>query len=308
MIQTENLCKRYGRHLAVRDLNLFIRRGTVFGLVGENGAGKTTTLSVLATLTTPTSGRAYVNGFEVMGDPAGVRRSIGYMPDSFGVYDDISCAEYLQFYAECYRVPRTIAEARCHEYLDWVGLSDQRDTYVNHLSRGMQQRLEIARCLMHDPPVLILDEPTSGLDPRSRIEVRQVLKRLRELGKTMIISSHILHELSEVADEIGMMRHGELIAVASVEVLRSHTSAYRRLRLEGDADFARWSAVLREDPRVMDVHPAAGGVEVLYAGTVLQQADLLARLVRAGIGVTQFVEQPTDIEALFLRLTEEGLA
>ncbi|MCL6515943.1 ABC transporter ATP-binding protein [Alicyclobacillus sp.] len=304
MIQTQHLCKRYGSHQAVRDLNLFIRRGTVFGLVGENGAGKTTTLSMLATLTTPSAGRAYVNGFEVMQDPAGVRHSIGYMPDSFGVYDDISCTEYLLFYAECYRVPRTVAEARADAYLEWVGLADRRNTYVNHLSRGMQQRLEIARCLMHDPPVLILDEPTSGLDPRSRLEVRQVLRRLRELGKTMIVSSHILQELSEVADEIGVMRRGELVAVASVDVLRHHSSAHRWLRLCGEADDEAWRGALKGDPRVVEVRPVDGGMEVLYAGTVAQQAELLERVIRAGIPVTQFVEQATDIEELFLRLTD----
>ncbi|MCL6593851.1 MAG: ABC transporter ATP-binding protein, partial [Alicyclobacillus sp.] len=219
MIQTDHLSKWYGRSAAVKDLNLYVRRGTILGLVGENGAGKTTTLSILATLTTPTSGRAYVNGYEVSRHPQGVRRSIGYMPDAFGVYDDIRVEEYLTFYAECYRVPRRLTQARCREYLDWVGLWEHRDKYVNNLSRGMQQRLEIARCLMHDPPVLILDEPTSGLDPRSRMEVRGVLAKLRQLGKTILISSHILHELSEIADEIGILRGGELVALAALDVV-----------------------------------------------------------------------------------------
>ncbi|MBX5437316.1 MAG: ABC transporter ATP-binding protein [Alicyclobacillaceae bacterium] len=304
MIETRNLCKRYGRVTAVHNLNLFIRRGTVFGIVGENGAGKTTTLSMLATLTPPSSGKAFVNGFEIRRQSAEVRRSIGYMPDSFGVYDDLTADEYLEFYADCYQVPKSVSASRRRELLAWVNLEDKRDTYVNALSRGMQQRLEIARCLMHDPAVLILDEPSSGLDPRSRIELRAVLQRLRTLGKTILISSHMLHELSEIADEIGIIRGGELAAVAAVDVMRAHTSAYRTLRIQGAASAQQWESVLSRDSHVAGLTLEKDGVEVLYAGTLEQQAELLRRLVDAGIPVYQFAEQPTDIEELFLRLTE----
>jgi ABC-2 type transport system ATP-binding protein len=304
MIYTQNLVKRYGKTNAVKNLNLHIRRGTVFGIVGENGAGKTTTLSMLATLTSPTSGRAYINGYEVSKNPQDVRRSIGYMPDSFGVYDDITAEEYLQFYADCYGVPQTLTKIRCHDYLEWVGLQDKRKTYVNALSRGMQQRLEIARCLMHDPPVLILDEPSSGLDPRSRIEMRTVMNRLRTLGKTILVSSHILHELSEIADEIGVIRDGELAAVASVGVLRAQTTAYRTLRIVGVASTQAWEQVLAKDSHIVSYTVLQTGVEVLYGGTQSQQADFLKMLLREGIEVYQFAEQPTDIENLFLRLTE----
>ncbi|MCL6549256.1 MAG: ABC transporter ATP-binding protein [Alicyclobacillus sp.] len=308
MIETRNLCKRYGRVTAVNNLNLFIRRGTVFGIVGENGAGKTTTLSMLATLTPPSSGKAFVNGFEIRRQAQEVRRSIGYMPDSFGVYDDLTAEEYLQFYADCYRVPRSVAEARRRELLAWVNLEDKRDAYVNALSRGMQQRLEIARCLMHDPAVLILDEPSSGLDPRSRIELRAVLQRLRTLGKTIVVSSHILHELSEIADEIGIIRGGELAAVAAVDVMRAHSSAYRTLHITGEAEPKRWETVFSQDPHVAGWSLVRDGVEVLYAGTVQQQAELMRRLVEADVTVFQFAEQPTDIEELFLRLTERPVA
>lgn len=304
MIYTQNLCKRYGKFTAVDHLNLHVRRGTVFGIVGENGAGKTTTLSMLATLTSPTSGRAYINGFEVSKNPQDVRRCIGYMPDSFGVYDDITAEEYLQFYADCYRVPKALAAERAKEYLSWVGLEDKRETYVNALSRGMQQRLEIARCLIHDPPVLILDEPASGLDPRSRIEMRGVLNRLRTLGKTIVISSHILQELCEVSDEIGIMREGQLAAVAAVSVMLNHSTAYRTLHIVADAKPVVWEKAVRPLEHVVDLRFKPDGVEVVFAGTLQQQAELLQYLLDHGVTVYQFRERPTDIEELFLRLTE----
>lgn len=307
MINTQNLCKKFGRHTVVNQLNLDVRAGTVFGIVGENGAGKTTTLSMLVTLTTPTSGRAFVNGHEVTKEPLEVRRSIGYMPDVFGVFDDISCLEYLQFYADCYRVPRPLARRRALEFLSWVGLEDQQAAYVNALSRGMQQRLELARCLMHDPAVLILDEPASGLDPRSRIELRLVLQRLKQSGKTILLSSHILHELVEVSDEMGIMRHGELISVASVDVLKNQTSAYRTLRAMADVTDEKWRRVLHHDPHVGGFSTIPGGVEIQYAGTIGQQVECLDRLVRDGIPIRQFYEHAVDVEELFLRMTERPI-
>ncbi len=306
MIEITNLTKRYGRHVAVNKLNLTVRKGTVFGVVGENGAGKTTTLSMLATLTVPTAGKAVIDGYEVVKESMLVRRTIGYMPDSFGVYDDITCTEYLQFFADCYEVARPIASERAAELLEWVGLTAKKDVYVNALSRGMQQRLELARCLIHDPSVLILDEPTSGLDPRSRIEMRSILQRLRNLGKTVLISSHILHELTSVADEIGVIRGGELAAIASVSVMLQHSSAFRTLWITGSAEPAKWVQVLSHDPHVLEVRHVETGVEVTYAGTVEQQAELMRSLLEAGVVLYQFSERPTDIEQLFLRLTDKA--
>ena len=304
MIFTQNLCKKYGRFTAVQQLNLNVHKGTVLGLVGENGAGKTTTLSMLATLSTPTSGKAYINGFEVTKEPAEVRRSIGFMPDSFGVYDDLTVEEYLRFYADCYHVPDGLIRCRQDDLLARVNLIEKRQTYVNALSRGMQQRLEIARCLMHDPEVLILDEPSAGLDPRSRIELRNVLHQLRNLGKTILVSSHILHELAEFADEIGILRRGELATVAAVGVMLSHTAAYRSLWLTGNVVPAKWDRIFRDDKHVIDISYEQGGVSVLYAGTTEQQSELLRSCIEAGLQLSQFTERPTDIESLFLRLTE----
>lgn len=310
MINTQNLTKRYGKMLAVNEMNLSIGRGTVFGLVGENGAGKTTALSMLATLSTPTSGHAYINDYEVSRNPREVRQSIGYMPDSFGVYDDLTVTEYLRFFADCYQVHRPTIHARTEEYLERVNLMDKRHTYVNALSRGMQQRLEIARCLMHDPEVLILDEPASGLDPRSRIEMREVLHSLRALGKTIVISTHILHELAEVADEIGILRGGELVAVAAIQVMLQHSNAYRTVSLT-TIDDGKWvEQLLLEDKQVLSLETTERGFHLLYAGTEVQQAKLLKHLIDSGVRLTEFAEKPTDIEELFLRLSavQEGFS
>jgi ABC-2 type transport system ATP-binding protein len=305
MIFTQHLTKKYGRVTAVDRLNLSIREGTVFGMVGENGAGKTTTLSMLSTLSTPTSGHAVINGYDVVKNPSAVRHSIGFMPDSFGVYDDLSVDEYLEFYADCYGVDKRVITTRRSDLLERVGLSDKRSTYVNALSRGMQQRLEIARCLMHDPPVLILDEPSSGLDPRSRMEMRGVLRGLREAGKTVIISSHILHELAEIADEIGILRRGKVAAVAAVQVMLQHSSSQRTLWLESRSDRSLIESVLAADGHVTSMEFRDGGVEFVYMGTYEGQSELLAALVAGGVKMTQLTERATDIEALFLRLTSE---
>lgn len=306
MIVTQNLTKKYGRVTAVNRLNLQVHRGTVFGMVGENGAGKTTTLSMLATLSTPTSGHALINGYDVTKHPGMVRKSMAFMPDSFGVYDDLSVEEYLEFYADCYGVPRPTMIKRRHELLEKVQLSDKAQSYVNALSRGMQQRLELARCLMHDPEVLILDEPTSGLDPRSRIEFRNVLLDLRSMGKTVLISSHMLYELSEVADEIGIIRNGELAAVASVKVMLSHSNAYRTLCIRTlTHQQSKLEDLLRDDSHVVNLSYVDNETTVVYAGTLAQQAELVRSLVEAGIQLTQVTERPADIEALFLRLTSE---
>lgn len=309
MIRTENLCKRYNRVEAVHDLNLDVRSGTVFGFVGENGAGKTTTLSILATLMLPTSGRAYVGGAEVTTDPALVRRQIGYMPDVFGVYDDLSVREYLAFYGTAFGVSQPLIESRTKELLAMVNLEEKADADVSALSRGMQQRLGVARCLMHDPPVLILDEPASGLDPRSRIDMREIIKRLREQGKTILISSHILPELAEMCDEIGVIQRGTLVACAAVEVVTARVSGQRQLAFEVLADGSRLADALSGDQGVSDVlSVTATKVEVLYAGTEKDQVQLIHDLALAGYTLKAVHEVGGSLEDLFLRLTQPNLA
>lgn len=305
MIRTENLCKRYSRVEAVHNLNLDVRAGTVFGFVGENGAGKTTTMSILATLTQPTSGRAYVAGAEVTADPAAVRRQIGYMPDSFGVYDDLTVSEYLEFYGTAYAVNARLIEQRTVELLAMVRLTDKADAYVNALSRGMQQRLGVARCLMHDPQVLILDEPASGLDPRSRIDMREIVKRLRERGKTVLISSHILPELADMCDEIGIIQHGQLVACAAVEVVAARANGQRQLAFDLLSQGAQLADVVVAERGVTDVLSRSETcVEILYSGSEEDQVALIRGLTLAGYPLKAIREVGGSLEDLFLRLTE----
>src|SRR5690606_14364145 len=216
MIEIKNLTKRYGTFTALDALTLTIERGTVFGFVGPNGAGKTTTFSILATLIPPTAGDALIDGFSVVRDAKQVRQRIGYMPDFFGVYDQFKTREYLDFYGASYGIPARERERLIPQLLELVRLSDKIDTYVDLLSRGMKQRLCLARSLIHDPEVLILDEPASGLDPRARIEMREIIKELKNMGKTILISSHILPELSVMCDELCIIDRGKLITHDSV--------------------------------------------------------------------------------------------
>src|SRR5277367_3045843 len=211
MIETHDLTKLYGPLYAINRLELKLERGDVFGFIGPNGAGKTTTMRILATLLRPTWGEAYVCGYSIYTKPKEIRRVIGYMPDFFGVYDDMKVIEYLEFFAAAYRIQGPARKKICNEVLELVDLGYKRDALVTSLSRGMTQRLGLARVLLHDPQVLLLDEPASGLDPRARIEIRGLLKRLRDMGKTILVSSHILPELADICNKIGIIEQGCLL-------------------------------------------------------------------------------------------------
>ena len=221
MIEIKGLTKKYGNFYALDHLDLTLGDGTIFGFVGANGAGKTTTFSILATLLAPTSGDAFIDGKSVISEPKEVRKAIGYMPDFFGVYDQLKVDEYLDFYGASYNLPKKNRERLIPELLELVNLTEKRYEYVDLLSRGMKQRLCLARALIHDPNVLILDEPASGLDPRARVEMREIIHRLKGLGKTILISSHILPELAEMCDEIGVIDHGKLIAHGNVAQIQA---------------------------------------------------------------------------------------
>jgi ABC-2 type transport system ATP-binding protein len=307
IVRTEGLVKRYDRTLAVAGIDLSVEQGEIFGLVGPNGAGKTTTLRMLATLLRPSAGNAEIDGWSVTGNPDQVRRVIGFMPDVFGVYDDMKVWEYLDFFARCYGLPAAGRRRMVADLLELVDLGARRDDYVQTLSRGMEQRLCLAHALVHDPKVLLLDEPASGLDPRARVELRELLRELRALGKTILISSHILPELEELCTSVAIVDQGKVLAqgrVADIE-RRLRFGAVLRIRLlaEGEAlEAAR--ARFAGDPDVASatIH-ADGTIELGFRGDDAASARLLADSVAAGLPIVSFAGAASDLEELFLQVT-----
>jgi ABC-2 type transport system ATP-binding protein len=307
IVRTEGLVKRYDGTLAVAGIDLAVEAGEIFGLVGPNGAGKTTTLRILATLLLPSAGTAEIAGHSVTRNPDQVRRVLGFMPDVFGVYDDMKVWEYLDFFARCYGIDAPSRRRMIGDLLELVDLADKRDAYVQTLSRGMQQRLCLAHALVHDPQVLLLDEPASGLDPRARVELRELLRELRALGKTILISSHILPELEELCTSVAIVDQGQVLAqgrVADIERRLRFGAVLRvRLLLEGaeleaardrfalDADVA--TAVILDD----------GTIELGFRGDDAASARLLAASVAGGMPIVSFARAASDLEELFLQVT-----
>jgi ABC-2 type transport system ATP-binding protein len=308
VIETRGLVKRYDEQIAVAGVDLVVGPGEIFGLVGPNGAGKTTMMKILATLLAPTAGEALICGIPVMEDPIEVRRRIGYMPDFYGVYDDLRVWEYLDFFARCYRVPAARRAGMIGELLDIVGLADKRDAYVESLSRGMRQRLCLAHTLVHDPQLLILDEPASGLDPRARVEMREILRELRSMGKSILVSSHILPELGEMCTGVGIIDRGQLLRSGSIDEIERSLRAGAVLRIELLSDAEPAAEWLRRDPRVGEIEQQPGDagtteLEVPFDGTLDDQARLLGELIAAGHRVSAFSQATSDLEEIFLKVT-----
>ncbi|MGD8191191.1 ATP-binding cassette domain-containing protein [Brevibacillus ginsengisoli] len=304
MIQTENLSKRYGKLHALTDLSLKIEQGKVFGFIGPNGAGKSTTMMILSTLLAPSSGKAYVAGYDVEKDPKAVRQSLGYMPDFFGVYDNLKATEYLDFYAGAYNIPESKRTSLIADLLELVNLSNKADAYVDSLSRGMKQRLGLARCLVHSPDVLILDEPASGLDPRARIEMREILKQLRSMGKTILISSHILPELSELCDEIGVIEKGRLIACGSVDEVSVGTRGISVMLLKVLEKEELAAKIMQASPYVRRLDNKNSHFRFHFTGSELDKVTLLQQLMAADVPVIHFGESKENLEDVFLAITE----
>jgi ABC-2 type transport system ATP-binding protein len=307
MIEIINLTKQYGSFTALNNLSLKIEKGTVFGFVGPNGAGKTTTFSILSTLLAPSLGTAYVNGYDVTEQPKMVRKHIGYMPDFFGVYDQFKVHEYLDFYGASYGIPRAEREDLMPQLLELVNLSVKKDAYVDSLSRGMKQRLCLSRALIHDPDVLILDEPASGLDPRARIEMRDILKELKSMDKTILISSHILPELAEMCDEIGVIENGELLAHGNVKEIEQKLQGNKIIRVKVNDNLEKAAAFFKEDDSIHNVEvdeEEEGVLHLTYNGTNKEQVYLLKRAVENGLSILTFSQKESNLEDIFMEITK----
>jgi len=314
-IRTINLTRYYGKYPAVQDLNLVVPQGALFGLIGPNGAGKTTTLRMLAGLLQPSSGQIVINEQPTNGDWQELRWQIGYMPDFFGVYDDLVVWEYLDFFARCYNLPANRRTQVVSELLELVDLKDKRDAYVQTLSRGMRQRLCLAHALVHDPAVLLLDEPASGLDPRARVEMRELLRELGAMGKTVVLSSHILSELAELCDSIGIIEKGHLVASGAMEEIRRRVQRGRRLNVRVLSGVDEAERVLHSYPGVGEILRLEGpettaiqDLEMDFEGDEESLAGLLETLVLNKVRVAGFSEDHTGLEELFLSLTKGEVA
>jgi ABC-2 type transport system ATP-binding protein len=304
MIKTQDLTKVYGELRAVNSLTLELNQGDLFGFIGPNGSGKTTTMRMLATLLQPSWGEGYVCDYSIYTHPKEIRRLIGYMPDFFGVYDDMKVIEYLEFFAAAYRIKGPARRKVCEEMLALVDLGYKRDAFVTSLSRGMTQRLGLARVLLHDPQVLLLDEPASGLDPRARIEIRGLLKELSKLGKTIMVSSHILPELADICNKVGIIEKGVLLISADVaDVMRSvRQQPVLDIGVGGDPDAA--AKLLEGHPLVDHIEIRDGRLFVTLVKGVEDYSDLAALLVQGGVKLLTFKLDEINLETAFMALTK----
>jgi len=308
MIELINFTKRYGDLLAVDHLNLKIEPGEMFGFIGPNGAGKSTTIRFLATLLKATGGDGIVNGHRVSREPLAVRRSVGYMPDAFGVYDGMKVWEFLDFFAVAYQIPRARRKQVIGDVLDLLDLTGKRDAFVSGLSRGMKQRLCLAKTLVHDPPVLILDEPASGLDPRARVEVKALLKELRRMGKTILISSHILTELADCCTSIGIIERGKLLMHGPMAEVYHRIRRNRIVTIKFLANREAGISIIRSQPETRDVRIEDHSVTVELAAGDEQVAGLMEKLVAAGVRMHSFGEKEPTLEDVFMLVTKGAVA
>jgi ABC-2 type transport system ATP-binding protein len=302
-VQTIGLSRTYGSMVALDGLTLTVNQGDLFGFIGSNGAGKTTTLRILATFLGPSSGTARVMGDDVVAGADAVRHVIGYMPDFFGVYKDMEVTEYLDFFGACYKIPAAQREKTVGEALELVGLSAKKGSLIGALSRGMQQRLGLARVLIHDPAVLLLDEPASGLDPRARIEMMAILQELQRLGKTIIISSHILSELQTLCNRVAIIEKGRLLYSGPVQTVRDQMSEDRVYWVTVRGETQRAVEVLKAAPGVAKVEPVDGQVKITLANREVDAAALPEILVHNGIRFTGLWEDELGLEEVFMRAT-----
>ena len=313
IIEIHELSKHFARRLAVDNVNVAIESGEIFGLVGPNGAGKTTTMRMLVTLLEPDKGEILVGGHSVRKAPREVRRLIGFMPDSFGVYGDMTVQEYLDFFGACYQVPPAQRLSLINDLLQLVDITHRRDDMVDTLSRGLKQRLGLARVLIHDPSILVLDEPASGLDPRARIEIRELLLEIARLGKTIIFSSHILADVAELCTRVGIMEGGKLVAVGTLDELTEKAVPHRLIRVAflNQIDLEKAQFALSAVPGISSVHEQEGlgkaewlSLEAEFVGDDEALRGVLASLIAQGLPVVHFSEETQNLEEVFMRATQ----
>jgi len=304
MIKTQNLVKDYGNLTAVANLNLSIEQGDIFGFIGPNGAGKTTTMRILVTLLEPTNGTAYIDGLDVRRAGKKVRRLVGYMPDFMGVYDDLKVFEYLEFFAAAFSIERRKRKSIVEGVLELTDLQSKQRATVDSLSRGMQQRLGLARVLIHDPKVLILDEPASGLDPRARIEIRELLRELKRMGKTIMISSHILSELEEICDNIGIIEHGKMVFNGTIAEIRPRLGIQSKVRVKVGANQEKAVELLSALPGISEALIIDDYISVTFQDGKDGDGLIARALVKAKFDVISLEPEQLKLDDAFLQLTK----
>ncbi|MBE6011862.1 MAG: ABC transporter ATP-binding protein [Lachnospiraceae bacterium] len=308
MVEIKNLIKMYGKFTAVDNLNLNIPEGAIYGFVGPNGAGKTTTMKIMSGLLTATGGEVFIDNTDVVKNPLALKEKIGYMPDFFGVYDNLKVSEYMDFYEGAYYIPYNERKELTESLLELVDLSEKKEEYVDSLSRGMKQRLCVARCLIHDPKVVILDEPASGLDPRARIELKEILKQLRQMGKTIIISSHILSELSEMCTHVAIIDRGKIMISGSMADVMRSLSVNRTFNIRPLEKIQELISLLEEKPDVSDIYESTDNVEFSYKGKDEDFALLVKEIILKDIPIINIKEKEGNLEQIFMEVTGSGKA
>ena len=307
MLELSNITKFYGRFCALDDLSICVEDGALFGFVGPNGAGKTTAMKIMCGILAPDSGHVYIDGEELSTvGPMELREKIGYVPDSFGIYNDLKVMEYMEFFASCYGIEGMAARKKAEKLLDFVELSDRSDFFVDALSRGMKQKLSLARALMHDPEILILDEPSSGLDPRTRYVFKHIVSELSESGKTIIISSHILSDISELCTDIGIIDQGSLVISGRLSDVMRDITAENPIVISVDAGLTKAIRLLKAESGVSSMTINGNDIMINFSGGRKEEAELLKKLVSSGLSVRSFSRQKGSLESIFMQLTGPG--
>ena len=304
MLEIRDLHKTYGKYHALNGLNMTVNDGALYGFVGPNGAGKTTTIKIMSGLLAADSGSVVIGGKDALKDVGSLKGMIGYVPDFFGVYDNLTVSEYMEFFASCYSLDGLVARKRYTALLEQVGLEDRQDFYVDGLSRGMKQRLCLARALIHDPGILILDEPTSGLDPRTRFEFREILQELQGMGKTIFISSHVLSELSELCTDIGILDQGRLVLEGNIQDILSRVNSSNPLAISIFSNRDQALAILKSHPCVQTISLRENDICVRFTGDKQDEALLLQQLIDGDVLVNSFVRETGSLESVFMQLTD----